>query len=749
MSLRARAWISRFIRAAAHGAVLSALLNLADLQPLDAAGAIEQGPAHKTEAKADSVGALVDWDALLRQTETEALTFPSTSKGGPEELSERTKSMERLWSEAERKRLAGAPDADAAIAFIDAAGKWLLAGRPHFLTEKLRNDSLKLSKNDPSYPVLCFFAGEVCRAARRSDDAQKCFDAAYAGSVKEEGSEFLTLIVASRRSNLAHKEWLNWTEYDAEFLAAAKRYHDSAAVAPEDERFVMERFCSEGFIDAAANCADQLRPIYENSKMPKWMVQTLAGSMEVKIAWKFRGSGSAPSVTEEGWEGFSKHLALARTALSEAWKLRPDMPFAASQMITVAVAVEEGETMRLWFDRAVAAQYDYDGAYNSMLWGLLPRWGGTYARMLAFGVACARTGRFDTAVPAYLNTAARQIANELPDWRPLLRQPELRKLLMETRRRCIEQATTAEARTYHTSMLLVEGAAVENDASTVEALQLFGGDSRSIRLDAEAKRFVRELQFDWWSGVQLARIRNGPHGAEFIAAINLLNSGKFAEAKSALEAILAGDREMAGNLTIAHTIRRAEFQIAFENGEWSPLPVTSRYAWHQLDGGGEWGENLKRLKFKRADLTRLLFKGDLGDRFEVRGKFKADLAGKWHGGFGVAFGHQPFGTGEFVQGWYIVGVHSVEAQPAAHLRTTTGDNQLMTLSLPANAESTFYFQRDKNRISFAIGDTKILDRHEFPDHLPAGEGAFGFGFIGSTLNTGTEVWDCEARKILD
>lgn len=223
---------------------------------------------------------------------------------------------------------------------------------------------------------------------------------------------------------------------------------------------------------------------------------------------------------------------------------------------------------------------------------------------------------------------------------------------------------------------------------------------------------------------------------------------RFDTAIPALESIVVGDRE-AGNLTIAHTIRRAEFQIAFEKGEWSPLPVTSRFSWHQLDGGGEWGENLKRLKFKRADFTRLLFKGDLGDRFEVRGKFKADLAGKWHGGFGVAFGHQPVGTGEFVQGWYIVGVHSVEAQPTAHLRTTTGDVKLMTLSLPANAETTFNFQRDKNRISFAIGDTKILDRYEIPDDLPAGEGAFGFGFIGSTLNTGTEIWDCEARKLPD
>jgi hypothetical protein len=46
--------------------------------------------------------------------------------------------------------------------------------------------------------------------------------------------------------------------------------------------------------------------------------------------------------------------------------------------------------------------------------------------MLAFGVACARTERFDTVVPTYLNTAVRQVANELPDWRLRAVSPVLR-----------------------------------------------------------------------------------------------------------------------------------------------------------------------------------------------------------------------------------------------------------------------------------------------------------------------------------
>jgi hypothetical protein len=159
----------------------------------------------------------------------------------------------------------------AAISFINAAGKWLLAGYPHFLTEKLRNDSLKLSKNDPSYPVLCFLAGEVRRAAGRSEEAKKCFDAAYAGSIKIEGLKLLTLLAASRRSNLAH---MRATQLDRRRCRFPHRGGNiimaGATVEPEDERFVMKRFCSEDLLKTAGNCPDQLRLIYKNSKLPKW-----------------------------------------------------------------------------------------------------------------------------------------------------------------------------------------------------------------------------------------------------------------------------------------------------------------------------------------------------------------------------------------------------------------------------------------------------------------------------------------------
>ncbi len=46
-------------------------------------------------------------------------------------------------------------------------------------------------------------------------------------------------------------------------------------------------------------------------------------------------------------------------------------------------APQPGEDARTWFDRAVAAQFDYWPAYQARLVFLQPRWGGSYEEDLA------------------------------------------------------------------------------------------------------------------------------------------------------------------------------------------------------------------------------------------------------------------------------------------------------------------------------------------------------------------------------
>ena len=129
--------------------------------------------------------------------------------------------------------------------------------------------------------------------------------------------------------------------------------------------------------------------------------KTLAAQCHMAKGWCYRGIGWASSVTPEGWMKFAKEMKIARGLLVEAYALHPEFPEAPANMIEVVGTEcgQPGETTRMWFDRAVAAQVDYGGAYYSYCWYLLPRWGGTMQQIYAFSLECLKTRRFDTDVP--------------------------------------------------------------------------------------------------------------------------------------------------------------------------------------------------------------------------------------------------------------------------------------------------------------------------------------------------------------
>lgn len=149
----------------------------------------------------------------------------------------------------------------------------------------------------------------------------------------------------------------------------------------------------------------------------RWLVQMLLARAHVNLAWQERGGGYAGTVTEQGWRGFGKHLAKARSLLLQAWHERPDLPEAAHDQIAVTMGAEgvAGEDPRFWFDRAVAADFDMPNAYSALLWAMRPRWGGSHELMLQFGRECLSTNRFDTAVPWFFHRTVCDILSESGD----------------------------------------------------------------------------------------------------------------------------------------------------------------------------------------------------------------------------------------------------------------------------------------------------------------------------------------------
>lgn len=213
---------------------------------------------------------------------------------------------------------------------------------------------------------------------------------------------------------------------------------------------------------------------YKNPALPEWARNTLQGFCEYALAWEARGGGWGSEVTEQGWTGFREHLAKAIPLLTEAWKQRPDQPYAAGSMIPIAMAGggEGKNTVRLWFDRAVAAQFDYRPAYTSVLWADRPRWGGSHELMIAFGRACRDTGRFDTFVPNVFREAVEDVLSETDDHRAYLQaHPRLVRELMALDRDWIQHSGATGAADVWRTRLAIEAWCIGDFKTVREALE--------------------------------------------------------------------------------------------------------------------------------------------------------------------------------------------------------------------------------------------------------------------------------------
>jgi hypothetical protein len=118
----------------------------------------------------------------------------------------------------------------------------------------------------------------------------------------------------------------------------------------------------------------------------------LRGNFWLTYGWEARTTAFAPAVPAGGFEALEERLEVAREALNEAWRLRPDDARAANYLLSIEKSVGgDRATMELWFDRAMKADGDdYEACFTKLDW-LDPKWHGSVEEMLAFGRACRAT----------------------------------------------------------------------------------------------------------------------------------------------------------------------------------------------------------------------------------------------------------------------------------------------------------------------------------------------------------------------
>jgi hypothetical protein len=143
-----------------------------------------------------------------------------------------------------------------------------------------------------------------------------------------------------------------------------------------------------------------------------WLLGYAKALCRHDLGWTARGGGYSYTVSAEGWSVFGEELRKARELLEAVYPLHPEFPEVPHLLCRISRAAGSSEETRLWFDRAVRAQLDYTPAYDTYIFSLRPRWGGSHEEMIAFGRRCLGTERFDTWVPFQLMKVLQDISGE-------------------------------------------------------------------------------------------------------------------------------------------------------------------------------------------------------------------------------------------------------------------------------------------------------------------------------------------------
>ncbi|MCE5238771.1 hypothetical protein LLH23_09805 [bacterium] len=316
-----------------------------------------------------------------------------------------------------------------------------------------------------------------------------------------------------------------------------------------------------------------------------WLLNMAWGQHCKDYAWVNRGTGWAQDVKPQQWEQFGKYSQLARGYYEKAYAVHPEYPEPASAMICIVNSAggRGTETERQWFDRCVAAQLDYSGAYYGMLNSLLPRWGGSHEAMLAFGQECLATGRFDTDVPFMYSEAVDYIANRDRD-DTVWRQPEV----FDGLRQCFEGYIAVSEK----SPYPVDRDKVKDFRTrlAVKAYQTGNMDVARQQLDALHGQLDRAaMDRNWGERLELVAGEiyavTGSNKEKVTQAENLFQTQKTAEALGAFQQLLKQEQEPHARFYLRDRLQTLQWEKQLQANQWVALnPTPDLVGWSPWQG---------------------------------------------------------------------------------------------------------------------------------------------------------------------
>ena len=368
------------------------------------------------------------------------------------------------------------------------------------------------------------------------------------------------------------------------------------------------------------------------STLSPWASQILMGRYHEAKAWLSRGHGFVGEVKADGWVGFEESRAKAIECFTKAWKLRPENPVAARDLLGIAMTGgDTGEKPLVWLQRVQDAQFDHLPSFRAMMNGLLPRWGGSHQHMLAFGLACVATKRFDTEVPYFFLEVLQDLARDKADWHKVCSHPMVAQVTVALCKQRVQDAPTPALKD-EALMLLGSYAWICGDyTAAADALALVNQKfPRSVVVQLLAFRGLNE---------QIVRAESSifsvGYQEQWRAAEQALKEKDLATAEDGYRTIRAQLQGVAGADLADSRLAAIKFERSLGAGGWVPLSVDPSLAGWQNQKGDWTGMSDGSLVNRGWGASAFIFHlGRVGTEFQMRGEFAAGKSG-----LGVVIGH--------------------------------------------------------------------------------------------------------------
>jgi hypothetical protein len=444
-------------------------------------------------------------------------------------------------------------------------------------------------------------------------------------------------------------------------------------------------------------------------------------------------------VTEAGWKGFADNLERARELLTRAWEERPDCPEAPTAMIRVTMGGHggPGETPRIWFDRAVAAEMDYAPAYDRLLWAMRPRWGGSHEAMHGFGVECLETKRFDTVVPLYFFLSVAAIADDRGGDHTVWETASTRRRL----RSMFEGYEEGAGEEYRARCGSIRAALAWRLGGWKEARRLVDG----LGDDLDPRPFTKHFGTDFASAWAQIRAFTGEHGEKLLRAESLAREGKLDEALALYEEALgAPEPDPPAEPFIRRRAAVLGVEHEFSKGDWVPLRPEASFAgwapesgeWVVEPGGALRGSRRQRSLWIRCD-------ADLGDRLELRGEMEFIEAPGPTADACIALRCPPYPQRDDV----ILVINRNQARLA--LTHTFTDGETVSRRAQIGDANTFHIYVWDDEVTVLFNDEVAFDAEHVDQLIGHGKHQIGFGTSYKSTDVVLRFRNLEARRLAE